>query len=201
MAWIAANAAPDAQFLVLSSTTSWEEDRVGEWFPMLTGRQSVLTVQGSEWLPDEEFERKKCLFMGVRDLVSQNGVGELETWAADRGVSFSDVYVSKVTQGGVDVSAILSSAEASSNYAVVLDSPEVTVLHRTEPLLPRWPDSGAPTIATDCQSLGDQTPDVIAEFQATFASRAGAAWVSEHEAELPPRPGLTSLLARTLARH
>ncbi|MBO0880374.1 MAG: hypothetical protein J2P17_08490, partial [Mycobacterium sp.] len=180
---------------------SWEEDRVGEWFPVLTGRQSVLTVQGSEWLADQDFERKKCLFMGIRDMAAGTGVGDLESWAADRGVSFSDMYVSRVAQGPVDWSAILGTAESSGNYTVIIDSPEVTVLHRTTPVLARWPDSGDLSIATDCQSLGDQTPDVIATFQAVFTSRAGAEWVSEHEAALPPRAGLTGLLARSLAIH
>jgi hypothetical protein len=50
--WIKANTPPDAKFISLPSSTWWETDTVGEWFPALAERTNLLTVQGSEWLPD-----------------------------------------------------------------------------------------------------------------------------------------------------
>ncbi len=51
MAWVKENTPTEAEFFVVPSSTWWETDAVGEWFPALTGRTNLLTVQGSEWLP------------------------------------------------------------------------------------------------------------------------------------------------------
>ncbi len=52
MTWIKANTSPDSKFINLPSSKWWETDAVGEWFPALAERKNVLTVQGTEWLPD-----------------------------------------------------------------------------------------------------------------------------------------------------
>lgn len=52
MVWVSQNTPPGAAFLALPSSTWWETDAVGEWFPALTGRRNVLTVQGNEWSAD-----------------------------------------------------------------------------------------------------------------------------------------------------
>jgi hypothetical protein len=52
MTWIKQNTPPDAQFISLPSSSWWETDTVGEWFPALTERNNALTVQGSEWKPN-----------------------------------------------------------------------------------------------------------------------------------------------------
>jgi hypothetical protein len=54
MAWIASETPDSARILVL--TGRWfGEDAAAEWLPALTGRISVATVQGSEWLPGARF--------------------------------------------------------------------------------------------------------------------------------------------------
>jgi hypothetical protein len=55
MNWVSQNTPADARFLVLTGTTSVSCDSVLEWFPALTGRQSVYTVQGTEWTQGENF--------------------------------------------------------------------------------------------------------------------------------------------------
>jgi hypothetical protein len=52
MEWVKENTSGDAEFFVVPSSTWWETDAVGEWFPALAERKNVLTVQGTEWLPD-----------------------------------------------------------------------------------------------------------------------------------------------------
>lgn len=75
--WVATNTHPSDRFLILD----WQENPLlsplQEWFPALTGRRSITTVQGSEWLTGEQgfqarmdssravhacaFEEAKCL--------------------------------------------------------------------------------------------------------------------------------------------
>jgi hypothetical protein len=200
MAWIAANTAADERFLVLSNTWSWEQDMAAEWFPVLAQRQSVLTPQGAEWLPDQLYARKVCLFQRARDLAAWNTtLSDLDTWASERGVVFSAIYISKAVRGNLDWSHLVASAESSPSYTVLLDTPDAAVLQRNAPVQPRWSESGQLVTAADCQSLADQTPQVIATFDGRFGQQAALAWVGEHERELPARASLTSLLGQVAA--
>lgn len=52
MAWAAEHTPPDARFLVIPQRV-WQADREGEWFPYLAERESVATVQGTEWIEGE----------------------------------------------------------------------------------------------------------------------------------------------------
>ena len=55
MRWVRENTPQDARFLVLTGTESVSCDSVMEWFPALTGRQSLFTVQGTEWTKGDQF--------------------------------------------------------------------------------------------------------------------------------------------------
>lgn len=58
MSWIRENTPAVSKFVVLSSSTSWENDRAAEWFPVLSDRKSLTTAQGLEWLPGQVFHAK-----------------------------------------------------------------------------------------------------------------------------------------------
>ncbi|MBV9544043.1 MAG: hypothetical protein JOY61_06670, partial [Chloroflexi bacterium] len=181
-------------------TASWEQDMAGEWFPVLANRPSVLTPQGSEWLGARLYARKICLFQNIRDVAGwQNGIADLEAWASERGVTYTDLYVSRAARGPVNWSAMLSSAERSGNYSVLVDNSDVAVLHRTSALAARWPESGEFVVADDCRSLADEGPQAMTAFEGSFGGQAAAAWVGEHNAALPTRPSVTSLLGRVVA--
>jgi hypothetical protein len=195
MAWIDANMPADETFLVLSSTTSWEQDMAGEWFPALAHRQSVLTPQGAEWLPEQLHTRRVCLFQKVREVSTwEGGLSILDEWASERGVVFSSIYISKAARGPVGWSQLVNSASTSSDYTLLVDTPEAAVLQRRTPLPPRWTGSGADVVAHDCRSLADEGPTVIASFEGQYGSQAALAWVSQHEQALPSRPSLTALI-------
>ncbi len=56
-AWVETHTAPDAAFFILPASSFWEGDWVSEWFPALTNRRSVLTVQGYEWVANRYREK------------------------------------------------------------------------------------------------------------------------------------------------
>ena len=72
MAWVSENSSADSRFLVLTGTTSVSCDSVLEWFPALTGRQSIFTIQGREWTEGKNFNNyilstypvQRCLSSG-----------------------------------------------------------------------------------------------------------------------------------------
>jgi hypothetical protein len=53
MDWVRQNTPGDSRFLVLSGAASVACDSVSEWFPALSGRKSLFTVQGTEWTGGE----------------------------------------------------------------------------------------------------------------------------------------------------
>lgn len=199
MRWVAANTPPSSRFLVLSTTWSWEEDLAGEWFPVVADRPSVLTPQGTEWLPDLRFARATCLFDKVRVLGADGtSVAQLDKWAADRGIDYSAIYISKVVRGPIDWTNLIKSALQSPNYVVRMDNPAVTILQRKQPIQPRWPGSGTLAVSRDCQSLADQPPAAQKTFEATYGSMAARAWANAHDESVPSH-SLACELATVLA--
>ncbi len=58
MYWVKTNTPVSARFVVFNQRSDvWAEDFVGEWFPYLAQRPSILTSQGREWLPHNAFGR------------------------------------------------------------------------------------------------------------------------------------------------
>jgi hypothetical protein len=55
MYWVRDNTPVNSRFLVMTGTDSVSCDSVTEWFPAITGRQSLFTVQGTEWTKGENF--------------------------------------------------------------------------------------------------------------------------------------------------
>lgn len=58
MAWLKDNTPSEAEFIVLTTSSSWQDDRVAEWFPVLSDRKSLTTAQGLEWVPGDVFGSK-----------------------------------------------------------------------------------------------------------------------------------------------
>jgi hypothetical protein len=92
MEWVSQNTPSDSRFLVLSGATSAACDMVQEWFPALTGRRSIYTIQGREWTLGDQFgsfigdsvNAQECLYKDPSCLAERVGTG-----------SFEYVYVSR----------------------------------------------------------------------------------------------------------
>jgi hypothetical protein len=55
--WIKSNTPPDSRFLVLTGSQELFCDSAQEWFPALTGRVSITTIQGREWMDGADFSQ------------------------------------------------------------------------------------------------------------------------------------------------
>jgi hypothetical protein len=54
MQWVGSHTSPEAKFLVLGWDKTWGYGSLAEWFPALTGRRGINTVQGTEWLAGDQ---------------------------------------------------------------------------------------------------------------------------------------------------
>lgn len=145
MAWIGDNVPEDAAFVVVPSTKLWSIDAVAEWFPVLAGRPSLTTIQGTEWLADVYGQRQAAVAVLVR--CTGEDAGCLEAWSAAHHLSFSHVYVTKgrpVLDRGAglgakpDCCATLRGALAESDaYTIVFENERAVVFQRTADVAPR----------------------------------------------------------------
>jgi hypothetical protein len=94
MYWISKNARTDARFLVLTGTTSISCDSVLEWFPALTDRQSIYTVQGTEWTKGKNFVDFVRSTYAVQNCLSAEDLTCLDA-AVDRS-QYDYIYISKL---------------------------------------------------------------------------------------------------------
>ena len=93
MAWVRENTPDDARFLVLTGTTSVSCDSVLEWFPALTGRQSIFTVQGREWTEGPNFNNYILSTYPAQKCLSSDDALCLDT-AVSRDL-YDYIYISK----------------------------------------------------------------------------------------------------------
>jgi hypothetical protein len=94
MTWLRENTPEDAGFLVLTGTTSVSCDSVLEWFPALTGRQSIYTVQGTEWTEGQNFNSYVISTYPVQMCLDSGDISCLD--AAIERSEYDYVYVSKL---------------------------------------------------------------------------------------------------------
>jgi hypothetical protein len=130
--WVADNTPANSRFAVVSEDR-WAVDRTSEWFPALTRRQSVATVQGSEWLPDDAFTRQVSRYDGLQSCGNHLS-GCLDEWSAASGVSFDYVYLPKIDPrlpaGTTCCEALRTSLSGDPRYADVFDGPGATIFRR-----------------------------------------------------------------------
>jgi len=93
MQWVSQNTPTNARFLVLTGSRSVSCDSVPEWFPALAQRQSVYTVQGTEWTLGKDFGEFVQKSSDIQACVSDsvNCVMDLT-----KSVKYDFIYLSKI---------------------------------------------------------------------------------------------------------
>ncbi|HXF50801.1 MAG TPA: hypothetical protein VNM43_03860 [Dehalococcoidia bacterium] len=138
MSWIEAETPPSSRFAVVSGNPQgWALDEISEWFPALTGRRSVATVQGSEWQGqarrrlDQYTSLQRCAFRDADCLAA---------WSERWGIEFDYVYVAKgrdvhasyLEEFGFDecCSLLRASLLDDPDFRIVYDGPSASVFQR-----------------------------------------------------------------------
>ena len=123
MEWISQNTPDSTQFLVVSGV-GWAIDRSAEWFPVLADRRSVLTVQGTEWLPRGAFTAADKAQEELNHCVHQN-VDCLTSWAEEFGVGYSHIYVA-----GDCCTDLRASLSRDSSFQVIYENAGASIFAR-----------------------------------------------------------------------
>lgn len=128
--WITQNTKPDNTFLVLTSSLNWETDQISEWFPALTNRKSVSTVQGSEWIPRNGHKLSGDFYDNINSCL-KDSFSCVENVLLEEEVEVDYYFFSIntcVAESAICPNLILENALSSNIYQVVYRNPEVVIL-------------------------------------------------------------------------
>lgn len=133
MQWAAATPG-DAAFAVVTGVKSASLDAASEWFPALSGRTSVATMQGYEWLGARRMLELTDRHQALQECATAVAAC-VDRWAERKQVSFTHIFVLKDgTSGDPDgrdcCAALRNSLLASPDYVVVYDGPGASVYAR-----------------------------------------------------------------------
>lgn len=129
MAWVKENTPSESRFLVLDFPYGWFSDSVAEWFPTLTERQSLLTVQAQEWLPGAASKISAQLSEGTN--CRMDGIDCFETFITKHQLQAEYIYFSTNSRSEYQPPRFSSVIEAqistSGNYSLVFSNSDVRI--------------------------------------------------------------------------
>jgi hypothetical protein len=109
----------------------WGADELSEWFPAVAERQSVATVQGSEWLGRDGFRAQR---QRHREVIrcTPSTVPCMAEWAASQGLADAWILVPKGRMNGPlspddCCPALRETVREGTLYEVVYDGPGATI--------------------------------------------------------------------------
>lgn len=126
--WVQQNTPIEARFLVLPASDSWGEDSLMEWFPTLTARINVVTVQGYEWMPKQEFTWRIADYFGLRKCLQEPWTKCLDDYLQEHSDGFDYVYISSDLRMVENSSGYSADDWVKRGYEVVYPGGEVVVL-------------------------------------------------------------------------
>jgi hypothetical protein len=127
--WIRSHTQAEDKFLVMTGVEGVLDDPVNEWFPVLTERQSITTVQGAEWLGNNIFVKKLPLLREIQRC--KTNISPLQ--CADTLANTMDIeydYIMYVFSDQQDRSNTALDVYEFSEFQVVYSSSDVLVLMR-----------------------------------------------------------------------
>src|SRR5258706_3862758 len=125
MAWAEANTPAGSKFVIFTGY-NWYEDAISEWFPVLSERYSVATVQGFEWFPGKEFIKRQEQHKALQACADEN-VKCPEQWTQQAGTDYAYVYIST---GKIKNSALQTALSTSPDYECVYSGPGAIIFER-----------------------------------------------------------------------
>jgi len=129
--WTSTKTPSSSHFLVLGWQATPMLSPVLEWFPALSGRVNIVTIQGREWLAgDQHFTARLQAYPHLVACLYQDAAC-LADWAKANGDGFDYVFLSLVTPGGETRQSLLSTSLLHSDqYQLVYENPQVILFKR-----------------------------------------------------------------------
>lgn len=131
--WVKANTPTDSHFLVLTGDDQLFCDSVSEWFPALTDRISLTTIQGDEWLSDKKYSQAVSLQADLQACLK--GTAPLDCIEQIR-LNYDYLYISRqtplknlcrVVAPAMRAEGLIAALELNRQYLWVYGTDEVAI--------------------------------------------------------------------------
>lgn len=141
MNWIKENTPANSRFVLITPGSDYPmRDPIQEWFPALTERTSLTTLQGQEWILGKNFAQAIREFTDLQACVTQN-VDCLTRQTAIPSDTIDYVYISKTSNGQPCISEIdckeaqtlIQSAQSTGRFNLVFENKSVVILKAGRP--------------------------------------------------------------------
>jgi hypothetical protein len=135
MQWVDGNTAEDSKFLVMSGIHPFM-DAVSEWFPTITDRESIGTVQGSEWIQDVDFDNRLNNSIMLKNCILKdiNCISEIEkNVTLDIDYIFMRKFAITQSYGTVSTVGLSNSISESPDYSIVHETDSI-LIYKVNPL-------------------------------------------------------------------
>lgn len=134
--WVAANTPVDSRFLILTGNMPFS-DPASEWFPALSGRESVATIQGHEWDAGSNFNHLLSESYKVQYCINQ-APSCLEAWLTENQAEIDYILVRGLTSRMGEALAPIENPlpallAADGNYEIVYQAGGITILQKSNP--------------------------------------------------------------------
>ncbi len=126
--WIASHTASTDRFALITSELPLR-DSTSEWFPVMTGRESIATVFGYEWIHDSQFANHIANYLALQACANQN-LDCLESWSRNSGNSFNYVYLRSPNGGKITDLPLAAFLSSSSSYSLVYQTQSIEIFQR-----------------------------------------------------------------------
>ena len=140
--WVKANTPANSRFLVLSGSEELFCDSIQEWFPALTERTSITTIQGREWMDGGgfgQFAADSRAIQGCLSSVEPLACAERLIADPEDPLEFDYIYLARstpiftacrTTQRTMKAERMIAELSRSTNYSQVLSTDEAAVFKR-----------------------------------------------------------------------
>ncbi|MEI6291402.1 MAG: hypothetical protein WCP19_13305 [Chloroflexota bacterium] len=126
--WIQRSTPINSTFIVLTGKPNFMRDPVQEWFPALTGRTSLTTMQGREWTWGTKFMSSLIEYQGLHKCISEYAAC-IKEQTSKLGLNFDYLYVSKPLPAdcstGIDCQAssiLVNDLNNSQEYSMIFEN-------------------------------------------------------------------------------
>jgi len=134
MEWVKENVSTDKKFLILSGISPFR-DATSEWFPTITKRISVATIQGHEWINDYDFNEKMENFSELQKCTLET-LDCIDEWENESKLGYDYIYLRKYVYiqnyGNIPTDALLNSLLGRNGFTLVYETDSVLVFKRID---------------------------------------------------------------------
>ena len=135
--WVHNNTPRNGRFLLITGSSQPLGDPLQEWFPALSGRESLSTIQGLEWREDISFATRMQELISLQACANREA-NCLHSWATRNDLDFEYVLVERYKlsaslRGNVvpEVDGLLlASLRNNTDYQVIYETDSIVIFFR-----------------------------------------------------------------------